>query len=169
MAWHWVELQTNDSLALVTRKNWADYNLILTWLWLERLVIISVRKNFSRGQHRHFAYTFQAAEYAIDMSSEGFFPGDNYLSFFEIRRKISHFYIQGEVKAPTIHFFWRSCKRIITKRSTLSTPQTKYPELRKQSQKCALLAAIARHITVIYAMQIFKARHFFTKKHCLEF
>jgi len=41
--------------------------------------------------------------------------------------------------------------------------------LRQQSQKCASLAAIARFITVIYAvdyLQIFKAGCFFSRKHC---
>jgi len=63
------------------------------------------------------------------------------------------------------------CKWTLTKRFILSTLQRKYPVLRYQSQKNASLAAITRYIsiTTIYTvrnLQIFKAGHFFSSKHC---
>jgi len=49
------------------------------------------------------------------------------------------------------------------------TPQRKSPMLRKQSQKCALFAAIARYIVIIFTigyLQIFNAGYFFSLKYC---
>jgi len=82
-----------------------------------------------------------------------------------------NFFMGGGQRRHFAYRFWVSddALQMDVYETLCSFYSKKIPRVTATVKKCASLAAIARYITIIYTiayMQIFKAGHFFTKKHC---